>query len=30
LRGRGREVNWVVYVLTALFAARFFYLGKGV
>jgi AGZA family xanthine/uracil permease-like MFS transporter len=30
LRGRAREVNWVVYVLTALFVVRFFYLGKGV
>jgi AGZA family xanthine/uracil permease-like MFS transporter len=29
LRGRFREVNWVVYALTALFLARFFYLGKG-
>jgi AGZA family xanthine/uracil permease-like MFS transporter len=29
LRGRFREVNWFVYVLTALFLARFFYLAKG-
>jgi AGZA family xanthine/uracil permease-like MFS transporter len=29
LSGRGREVNWVVYVLTALFLIRFFYLGRG-
>jgi AGZA family xanthine/uracil permease-like MFS transporter len=27
-RGRFREVNWFVYVLTALFLARFFYLGE--
>jgi len=27
LRGRFREVNWLVYVLTALFIARFLYLG---
>ena len=27
LRGQWRTVNWVVYVLTALFVARFFYLG---
>ena len=27
--GRGREVNWVVYALAALFVARFLYLGKG-
>jgi AGZA family xanthine/uracil permease-like MFS transporter len=26
--GRARRVNWVVYLLTALFVARFFYLGK--
>jgi hypothetical protein len=26
LRGRFREVNWTVYVLTALFAVRFWYL----
>jgi AGZA family xanthine/uracil permease-like MFS transporter len=29
LRGRGGEINWLVYVLTALFLARFVYLGKG-
>jgi AGZA family xanthine/uracil permease-like MFS transporter len=29
LRGRFREVNWLVYVLTALFLFRFLYLGKG-
>ncbi len=29
LRGQYREVNWVVYALTALFLIRFFYLGKG-
>jgi len=29
LRGRFREVNWMVYVLTALFVIRFYYLGKG-
>ena len=29
LAGRGREVNGVVYVLTALFLIRFFYLGQG-
>jgi AGZA family xanthine/uracil permease-like MFS transporter len=28
LRGRFREVNWMVYVLTALFAIRFWYLGR--
>jgi AGZA family xanthine/uracil permease-like MFS transporter len=27
LRGRFREVNWFVYVLTALFIARFFFVG---
>ncbi len=27
--GRHKEVNWVVYVLTALFLARFIYMGKG-
>jgi len=27
LRGRFREVNWFVYLLTALFVARFFYLS---
>jgi adenine/guanine/hypoxanthine permease len=29
LRGKFREVNWLVYVLTALFLFRFLYLGKG-
>ena len=29
LSGRARDVNWVVYVLTALFLLRFFYLGRG-
>lgn len=29
LRGRGGEINWLVYVLTALFMLRFFYLGRG-
>ena len=29
LRGEFREVNWLVYVLTALFVVRFFYLGAG-
>jgi AGZA family xanthine/uracil permease-like MFS transporter len=29
LRGKFRQVNWVVYVLAALFIARFVYLGKG-
>lgn len=28
-RGRFREVNWMVYVLTALFIARFWYLKKS-
>ncbi len=28
LRGQYREVNWLVYVLTALFIARFIYLGR--
>lgn|GEM_PF-3021024 len=28
LRGRFREVNWMVYALTALFAVRFYYLGS--
>ena len=26
-RGRFREINWLVYALTALFLARFYYLG---
>ncbi len=29
LAGRARQVNWVVYLLTALFLIRFFYLGQG-
>ncbi len=29
LRGQYREVNWLVYALTALFIARFLYLGRG-
>jgi AGZA family xanthine/uracil permease-like MFS transporter len=29
LAGEWRKVNWLVYLLTALFLARFFYLGKG-
>ena len=29
LGGRAKEVNWVVYALTALFLVRFFYLGQG-
>ncbi len=28
LRGRLREVNWMVYLLTGLFLIRFWYLGK--
>jgi AGZA family xanthine/uracil permease-like MFS transporter len=28
-RGKFREVNWLVYALTALFLFRFLYLGKG-
>jgi AGZA family xanthine/uracil permease-like MFS transporter len=28
LRGRFREVNWMVYLLTTLFIVRFWYLGK--
>jgi adenine/guanine/hypoxanthine permease len=28
-RGKFRQVNWLVYVLTAVFIARFVYLGKG-
>jgi AGZA family xanthine/uracil permease-like MFS transporter len=27
--GQGRKVNWLVYVLTALFILRFIYLAKG-
>jgi AGZA family xanthine/uracil permease-like MFS transporter len=29
LRGKWREVNWLVYLLTALFIARFLFLSKG-
>jgi AGZA family xanthine/uracil permease-like MFS transporter len=29
LRGKFHEVNWFVYVLAAVFIARFVYLGKG-
>jgi AGZA family xanthine/uracil permease-like MFS transporter len=29
LRGRFREVNWMVYTLTGLFLLRFWYMGKG-
>ncbi len=29
LRGEYRKVSWLVYVLTALFLARFYYLGHG-
>jgi xanthine/uracil/vitamin C permease (AzgA family) len=28
LRGEFRKVNWLVYVLTALFIARFLYLAQ--
>src|SRR5215469_690888 len=28
-RGKFREVNWLVYILTALFVARFVYLAQG-
>jgi AGZA family xanthine/uracil permease-like MFS transporter len=28
-RGRFRETHWLVYLLAALFIARFFYLGRG-
>lgn len=28
-RGEYRQVNWFVYLLTALFLARFYYMGKG-
>ena len=27
--GRHKEVNWVVYLLTALFLVRFIYMGRG-
>jgi AGZA family xanthine/uracil permease-like MFS transporter len=29
LRGKFREVNWFVYLLTALFILRFLYVAKG-
>jgi AGZA family xanthine/uracil permease-like MFS transporter len=29
VRGKFREVNWFVYVLTALFIFRFVYLSRG-
>jgi AGZA family xanthine/uracil permease-like MFS transporter len=29
LRGKFRDVNWFVYLLTGLFIARFVYLGRG-
>jgi adenine/guanine/hypoxanthine permease len=29
ISGRGRELSWMTYVLTALFLVRFAYLGKG-
>jgi AGZA family xanthine/uracil permease-like MFS transporter len=29
LRGRFRQVSWMVYGLTVLFLVRFYYLGKG-
>jgi len=29
LRGQFRQVSWLVYVLTVLFLARFYYLGHG-
>jgi AGZA family xanthine/uracil permease-like MFS transporter len=29
LRGRFRQVNWMVYALTSLFLIRFWYMGKG-
>ena len=29
LRGQGREINWLVYLLTLLFVLRFVYLGQG-
>jgi len=28
LRGRFREVNWMVYILTALFLLRFYYISR--
>jgi AGZA family xanthine/uracil permease-like MFS transporter len=29
LRGKFRQVSWMVYALTALFLVRFWYMGKG-
>ena len=29
MRGKFRQVNWLVYVLTAIFIARFLYLSRG-
>jgi AGZA family xanthine/uracil permease-like MFS transporter len=29
LRGKFREVNWFVYLLTALFILRFLYIARG-
>jgi AGZA family xanthine/uracil permease-like MFS transporter len=29
VQGRRREITWLMYLLTALFLARFFYLGRG-
>jgi AGZA family xanthine/uracil permease-like MFS transporter len=29
IRGKFRDVSWFVYILTALFVARFLYLGQG-
>jgi adenine/guanine/hypoxanthine permease len=29
LRGKFREVNWLMYLLTALFLARFVYVSRG-
>jgi AGZA family xanthine/uracil permease-like MFS transporter len=29
VRGQFRDVSWLVYLLTLLFLARFFYLGSG-
>jgi len=29
IAGQGRKIHWLVYLLAALCAARFFYLGKG-
>jgi xanthine/uracil/vitamin C permease (AzgA family) len=29
MRGKFREVSWVVYVLTAIFVLRFIYLSRG-